>query len=51
LYDNYDIKTVSSKRIEEYTNLALAAVEELELDSEKKQLLFHFAKELMYRKV
>jgi geranylgeranyl diphosphate synthase type II len=42
LYDNYDIKTVSSKRIEEYTNLALAAVEELELDSKKKQLFYCF---------
>jgi len=51
LYNTYDVKAVASKRIEDYTNQALAAVEQLELNAKKKAILYDFSKELMYRKI
>ncbi len=51
LYSAYDIKAISTQRIEEYTNQALSAIDTLELSVEKKEILTTFAKELMHRNV
>jgi geranylgeranyl diphosphate synthase type II len=51
IYNVYDIKTICSDRIKEYTDLALYAVEGLNLNAEKKQILSVFAEELMHRSI
>lgn len=51
MYNAYNVKEISSKRIEHYTELALSAVEGLDLQTAKKEILYQFAKELMYRKI
>ena len=51
IYDRYNIKTVSSKCIEDYTEKALSALENINLADHKKQFLKQFAKELMFRDV
>lgn len=51
IYDAYDVKSVSSKRISHYTGLALEALKALDLTEEKKQNLKTFAQELMQREI
>ena len=51
LFNNYDIKTICSKKIEHYTNRALSAVEGLNLNTKKKHILSVFAEELMHRSI
>lgn len=51
IYDQYDIKTVSKQCIEDYTDKALKALKNINLDENKKHFLEQFAQELMYRNV
>ena len=51
IYDRYDIKTASSKCIEDYTEKALKAINIINLTDDKKQFLNKFAEELMHRDV
>lgn len=51
IYDRYDIKNVSARSIEDYTEKALNALQNINLVSHKKQYLKQFAVELMQRDV
>ncbi len=51
IYDQYDIKSVASKHISDYTNSALQALNELYIGENKKVKLKNFTSELMHRQV
>lgn len=51
IYDQYNIKSIASKRIGDYQQKALKCLDKLILDKNKKQKLTDFAEELMQRKV
>ncbi|MBS3737809.1 polyprenyl synthetase family protein [Mesohalobacter halotolerans] len=49
IYDQYEIKSISSERIERYKQKALLSLNQLNLPDDKKQKLKNFAQELMHR--
>ncbi len=51
IYDQYDIKSIASDRIEDYKQKALECLDNLVLEKSKKQKLINFAQELMQREV
>ncbi len=51
IYDQYDIRPVATEHINNYTNSALKALGELNIDDIKKTKLERFAEELMQREV
>jgi geranylgeranyl diphosphate synthase type II len=51
IYDQYNIKSVASEHINNYTNSALKALGDLNIDDIKKTKLERFAEELMQREV
>lgn len=51
IYNRYNIKAISIKCIEDYTQKALDALDNLNLENHKKQYLKEFAEELVKREV
>lgn len=51
IYNNVGIDKICKKRMQEYYNLAMKNLENLEVEASKKEILIKLAKDLMYREL